>query len=93
MAQQKIEQTATIVTSEPARARAWRESMNLSRRELAELTGWSEQTIVRLEGGRGPEQIPDEPLWTQYRLCCAALAAGIVSFDWEDTVEIRSRAF
>lgn len=73
------------MTSEHARARAWRESLGLTRKELASLTGFSEGSILDFEGGptRRDGRPIDTASWQRYRLVCAAIAHGHRSFDWE----------
>ncbi|PWB94680.1 helix-turn-helix domain-containing protein [Methylosinus sporium] len=71
---------------EGERARLWRESLKLSRRELAEITGYSESAIQDFEAGfqRGrDERAPiGEREMLRYRLACAAIDAGL-NFRWE----------
>lgn len=69
---------------EGARAKAWRRAHGLSRRRLAELTGYGESTINAIEAGAWSGGRPIDPATMQtYRLACAAVALG-VAFDWRD---------
>lgn len=71
------------IKAEGAAAREWRLSAGLSRRELAEITGYSERTIGAYEAGQFDA---DKPVTLRalksYRLACAAVALG-VEFDWK----------
>lgn len=73
---------------EGERAKAWREGVGLSRRRLAELTGYGQSTIAAIERGqwaRGTDI--DETTMQAYRLACAAVALG-VRFEWGE-IELR----
>jgi transcriptional regulator with XRE-family HTH domain len=68
---------------EHVRARWWRENvLGLSRRQLADLVGYSETMIKEFEHGR---RFDGSPLslnaLTRYRTACAAIEAR-VRFDW-----------
>lgn len=77
--------------SEPHRAHRWRNATKLSRRELAERTGYSESSIAAFERGNWEPGKPiDAKAMQTYRLACAAVALGI-KFDWaEASVEVGS---
>ncbi len=67
-------------------ARHWREKiMKLSRRELADLTGFSPSRISDIEQGRNRTSgiETDEANMRRYRLACAAVTLG-VEFDWSE---------
>lgn len=69
---------------EGARAKAWRRAHGLSRRELAERTGYGESTVNAIEAGAWSGGRPIDPATMQtYRLACAAVALG-VAFAWGD---------
>lgn len=55
-------------------ARAWRERMNLSTQDLADLTGYSRSAIYKFEKGEGPEGALSEWSWQRYRLVCSGVA-------------------
>lgn len=57
--------------------------LNMSQRDVHELTGFSIDHIRNLENGFNPstEKAPSKVSYLQYRLACAALAADI-KFDW-----------
>ena len=61
---------------------AWRKSKGLTRRDLAELTGFSESGIVNFERGERrnlpPRQsVISEASWRKLGLACAAIEYGI----------------
>jgi transcriptional regulator with XRE-family HTH domain len=62
-------------------ARAWREAMNLSRAELAELIGYSPEAVQAFERGH---QSNGEPAgarsWRRYKAACL-LASILLAFD------------
>jgi len=67
-------------------ARHWREKiMKLSRRELAELTGFSASRISDIEQGsnRASGAETDEANMLRYRLACAAVTLG-AQFNWTE---------
>lgn len=69
-------------SDEPSRARRWRKAIGLSRRELAQLTGYSERAIAAYEAGEWQAGKPVTPAsWRTYRLACAALSLDL-QFDW-----------
>jgi DNA-binding XRE family transcriptional regulator len=86
-------QTAMAFKGQPEheKARAWRMAARLSRRELAQLTGYSESAIAAFEAGAWPGNKPIDPkAMHTYRLACAAVALG-VSFDWGPaTLDVRA---
>lgn len=63
----------------------------LSRREVSEMTGYSESSISDIERGhnRGTGKKIDAQVMNRYRLTCAAGWLG-VSFDWH-TVELQPK--
>lgn len=71
---------------EHVKARWWRESVaNMSRSEVAELTGFSVSRIADMESGqnRSTHAPIDEATMRRYRMACAAVSLG-VEFDWID---------
>lgn len=75
---------------EGQQARKWRENSGLSRRKLAELTGYAESSIAAIERGEwGPDKPVDPNTFKTYRLTCAAVALGVI-FDW-DRLELTPR--
>jgi DNA-binding XRE family transcriptional regulator len=74
------------------KARAWRESLHLSRRELAERLGLAAITVYWMEKGirpRAGSQFPAKPVdprtWRRYKLACAGLHQELMDggvFDW-----------
>jgi hypothetical protein len=78
-------------TSEHARAKAWRLARGLSVRDLADLTGYSQEAVYQMERGvlpvrkgqRRPQPIK-EWAWLRYRNCCAGVDRQIngKQFDW-----------
>lgn len=65
------------------RAQTWRIGLGLSRRELAEMTGYSQSSIVSMERGTTAAGEPiDEGAWQRYRMACAAVAAGVTGWNW-----------
>lgn len=69
------------------RARQWRVRLGLSRKRLAELSGYSPSAIQYMEGGINPQtgRKIGHADFARYRLVCAAVAAGLV-FDWDKIV-------
>lgn len=70
---------------EHIRARWWREYVvQLTRKELADLTGVSESRIADIENGktRGTGANVDRQTMQRYRMMCAAVSLGI-KFDWQ----------
>lgn len=71
--------------TEHKKAREWRERLNLTRQQLAELTGYSPESIFHFEKGLTPsrswgdskrkaKQKPIDPfVWQRYRRCCEAV--------------------
>lgn len=77
-------------TPEHVRCRQWREGLKLSRPKLAELTGYSVESIVDFEAGarRGTGAPLDPGALRRFKLCCAAVACGL-TFDWgKVTIEL-----
>jgi DNA-binding XRE family transcriptional regulator len=83
--------------SEHIKARQWRERLGLTRKQLANLTGYSYESILVFERGetptrtwstktaRYPRRNIDEFVWTRYRNCCAGVAAQLAQkgrFEW-----------
>ena len=67
------------------RAREWRISNRYTKRLLSEKTGFSVSSIDAFENGvqRGSGEPIDAAAFRRYRLCCAAIAAGLdTTFDW-----------
>lgn len=73
------------------KAIAWRERHELTRAELAELTGYSRQTIYWFERGQSPPQRGkkkpgkiDDFVWYRFFMACAAVDAQLAGrkFDW-----------
>lgn len=57
-----------------AKARAWRRSRQLSVAQLAELTGYSMQSIYHFEIGRGSHDRPiADWAWQRYKMVCAGV--------------------
>lgn len=68
--------------AEHERARHWRETLGLTRAQLAELSGYSESAIKQMEWGKNSAGDPvGDDAWQRYRLVCAAIMAGL-DFDW-----------
>lgn len=75
------------------KARAWRQTMNLSRPALGKLIGYSVRSILNMEQGQTSLQQPvDVQAWTRYRMACAGLAAGQQAFDWEPVTFVPVQA-
>lgn len=69
---------------EHVKAKYWREHIvRLSRPKLAEMIGMSVSTIADIEAGhnRSTKAVIDTAVMQRYRMCCAAVMAGI-EFDW-----------
>ena len=63
------------------RLRAWRLSKGLTVAELAELTGFSESTIINFERGERRNMPPQQTViaetsWRRFGLACAAVEYG-----------------
>ena len=57
--------------TEAEQARAWRHNMRLTMAQLAELTGYSVQTIFLFERGTNSQGKPHVPeVWKRYKLAC-----------------------
>ena len=71
---------------EPAQAKQWRESRNLSVAQLAELSGYAPETLYLFERGQTPKGKPVAPwVWQRYKMVCAGIDAQLGSgknFDW-----------
>jgi len=64
-----------VAATEYDQARQWRETNRLSRPELAELTGYSQEAIYLFEQGKNSRGEPHPPLvWQRYKLACLAVA-------------------
>lgn len=67
------------------KALLWRKKQRYSRVELAKLTGFSTSVIADIETGivRGSRRrpVPDSTM-KRYRLCLAAIAHGLVDWDF-----------
>lgn len=67
------------------KAKKWRTDHRYTRRQLSDLTGFSESSIEDFEIGliRGKKTIPvSAAAMKRYRLCLAAVAHGIQDWDW-----------
>ena len=67
------------------KAKRWREDSRLTRRQLAELTGFSISAITNFETGivRGNKARPvDSASMKRYRLILAAITHGLTEWDW-----------
>ena len=82
-----------MTKKEFARARAWRESLELSQSELGKLIGYAQPTIYWFERGETPTHGKGQAetreiapwVWQRYKMACAGLAAQIKrkqEFDW-----------
>jgi len=73
------------MSSEYTKAQAWRESLGLSRPQLAKLTGYSWRSILWFERGRTPSggEIAQE-VWTRYRRICHSVTMELKgsTFSW-----------
>jgi hypothetical protein len=67
-----------------AMAKAWRDRLKLTRPMLSTLTGFSPSSITSFEAGfRRDGKSIDEQAFRRYRLCCAAVDAGLdQQFQW-----------
>lgn len=75
------------------KARAWRETMELSRPHLSYLIGYSVRSIINMELGITSKGEPvDENAWNRYRMACAGLAAGQQAFDWQPVTFVPLQA-
>jgi transcriptional regulator with XRE-family HTH domain len=72
------------LSTEYERARLWRTGRRITKILLSEKTGFSVTSIDAFEKGESRTGAPVEPkAFKRYRLCCAAVGAGIdKSFDW-----------
>jgi len=82
--------------TEYEQARQWRERRGLSKARLAELTGYSYESIHHFEKGLTPprtwrsraakvKQQPIDPyVWHRYKTCCAGVEARLsgAEFNW-----------
>lgn len=70
---------------EGERVRDWRLRHNLSQEELAELVGWTRNSVYLMEHGVDAKRQPVSP-WTFYRfkMACAGVEAKLrgMEFDW-----------
>lgn len=67
---------------EHLQARQWRETLGLSRQQLAALSGYSYRSIQQMELGQAASGDPVDPAaWQRYKLICAAITARL-DFDW-----------
>jgi transcriptional regulator with XRE-family HTH domain len=65
------------------RAREWRTANRYTKRLLSEKTGFSISSIDAFEAGENRNGQPvDARAFKRYRLCCAAVGAGLDGFDW-----------
>src|SRR5678815_3603187 len=73
--------------SEAYRAKWWRQQVvKLSIEALADRIGYSASTIARFENSHAMTIGQYDPrAWQKYRMACAAVHAGIQTFDWERT--------
>ena len=80
MAPTIIEQPTSVAT-EAARAKFWRKSAGLTRKQLGEQIGYSVQAIALFEQGYDHQGKPiGQRAWTRYRMCCAGM--GVRDFNW-----------
>lgn len=80
MAPTIIEQPSAAAT-EATKAKFWRKSRGLTRKELAALTGYSVSAISLFEQGYDHKGKPlGERAWRRYRCCCAGI--GIAEWNW-----------
>lgn len=73
------------------RAKAWRLARGLTVRQLADLTGYSQEAVYQMERGLLPKRVGQrrassikEWAWLRYRNCCAGVdrQIGGQQFDW-----------
>lgn len=79
--------------SEHEKAKAWRESLDLSIAQLATLSGYSKEALYWMERGRTPTRKKgskpgkiDASVWQRYRNVCAGVDAQLRArrtFSWE----------
>lgn len=81
--------------TEYEKAKAWRESLNLTPEALGKLIGWSALSIRYYEQGKTPKRTYvnrkkrehgiDPKVWTRYKAACAGLDAALKGkpFNWE----------
>lgn len=72
--------------TEPQKAKTWRERNRLSVAALAELTGYSIETIYLMERGISPSRGKIQPwVWMRYRRACQGVDATLRTgreFNW-----------
>lgn len=71
--------------AEGERARDWRLRHNLSQTELAELTGWTRNSIYLMERGINSLDKPISPwVWRRFYMACAGVEAKLrgQEFNW-----------
>ena len=73
--------------TEHEKAKAWRESMQLSIARLSELTGYSIESVYEFERGcKAGTQADIKPwIWHRYKLICAGVHQQLTSgktFEW-----------
>lgn len=76
-----------------AKARAWRESLNLTQGQLGEAIGYSREAVNWFEQGQTPPRRKANGdrriapwVWKRYEMACAGLAAQLAAghnFNWE----------
>jgi hypothetical protein len=81
-----------MTKKEAGKARAWRESLGLSRQQLANLTGysrlsihWFEQGITPPGRGKGKDRTINKEVWQRYRMACGSVHVQVLSgreFRW-----------
>lgn len=72
------------------KARHWRESMALSRMDLAKLTGYSREAVFLFERGANSRgELHDAAAWRRYKLACCAVRfllhykiADVTQWEW-----------
>jgi DNA-binding XRE family transcriptional regulator len=77
--------------TEHQKAKAWRESHNLTTLQLGEMIGYSKESVWAMERGEAPSSRGrpkgkvDQNVWRRYKCACAALDAALKlnhRFDW-----------
>lgn len=77
--------------TEYQKAKAWRETLNLTSVQLGDMIGYSKEAVWAMERGEAAashnlEKRPvDQKVWRRYKCCCAALDAAMKlnhKFDW-----------
>jgi transcriptional regulator with XRE-family HTH domain len=79
---------ANAKKQESERARQWRLARRLTVDHLAELTGWTPQTVYVFERGYQHNGKPVDPfVFWRYRMACAGVEAQLrgLKFNWEQT--------